>query len=84
MNDSVERSSAKCNSTECNFVEETYYWKNRDMILNRAKNHYKNDKKISREHATDKCRNLSGEERNEKRNMEEADITIFLKKRNKD
>ena len=54
------------------------------MILNRAKNHYKNDKKRSREHATDKCRNLSGEERNEKRNMEEADITIFLKKRNKD
>ena len=31
--------------SECNFVEERYYQKNKDMIPNRAKDYYKNDKK---------------------------------------
>ena len=29
-----ECNSVKCNSVECNSVEETYYRKNRDVILN--------------------------------------------------
>ena len=37
---SVERSSAKCNS-----IEETYYQRNRDVILNRARGYYENGKK---------------------------------------
>ena len=37
------------------------------MILNRAKNYYKNDKERLREQARDKYRNLSEEEKNEKR-----------------
>ena len=38
------------------------------MILNRAKNYYKNDKERLREQARDKYRNLSEEEKNGKRN----------------
>ena len=37
------------------------------MILNRAKNYYKNDKERLREQARDKYRNLSEEDKNEKR-----------------
>ena len=42
----------------------TYYQKNRDVILNRAKNYYENDKEKLREQARDKYRNLSEEEKN--------------------
>ena len=45
----------------------TYYQKNRDVILNRAKYYYENDKKRLREQARDKYRNLSEEEKNKKR-----------------
>ena len=41
--------------------------KNRDVILNRAKDYYKNDKERLREQARDKYRNLSEEEKNKKR-----------------
>ena len=44
----------------------TYYKKNRDMILNRAKDYYENDKERLREQARDKYRNLSEEEKNKK------------------
>ena len=37
------------------------------MILNRAKDYYKNDKESLREQARDKYRNLSEEEKNKKR-----------------
>ena len=30
--------------SECNSIEETYYQRNRDVILNRAKDYYENDK----------------------------------------
>ena len=53
-------------------------------MLNRAKDYYENDKKRLREHARDKHRNLSEEEKNKKENMEKTDTTIYLKKRNKD
>ena len=45
----------------------TYYQRNREVILNRAKDYYENDKKRLREQARDKYRNLSEEEKNKKR-----------------
>ena len=40
-----------CNSVECNSVELTYCQRNRDVILNRAKDYYQNDKERLREQA---------------------------------
>ena len=51
------------------------------MLLNRAKDYYENDEKRLREHARDKYRNLSEEEKIKKENMEKIDITICLKRR---
>ena len=48
----------------------TYYQKNRDVILNRAKDYYENDKERLRVQARDKYRNLSEEEKNKKEDME--------------
>ena len=45
----------------------TYYQKTRDVILNRAKYYYENDKERLREQARDKYRNLSEEEKNKTR-----------------
>ena len=64
-------------------VDLSYYQKNRDIILNRAKDYYENDKGRLREQARDKYRNLSEEEKN-KENMEKIDTSICLKKRKKD
>ena len=51
-------------------------------MLNRAKDHYKNDKERLREQARDKYRNLSEEEKNKNREYEKKiDITICLKRR---
>ena len=61
----------------------TYYKKNRDMILNRAKDYYENDKERLRKQARDKYRNLSVEKKTKKENMEKIDISKFLKKRKK-
>ena len=58
----------------------TYYQKNRDVILNRAKDYYENGKDRLREQARDKYRNLSEEEKIKKENMEKIDISIRLKK----
>ena len=41
----------------------TYYQKNRDVLLNRAKNYYENNKERLRVQARDKYRNLSEEEK---------------------
>ena len=46
------------------YVDLTYYKKNRDMILNGAKDYYENDKERLRGQARDKYRNLSEEEKN--------------------
>ena len=62
----------------------TYYQKNRDVILNKAKDYYKNNKERLREQARDKYRNLSEEQKNKKKDMGKIDIAICLKKRNKD
>ena len=45
----------------------TYYQRNRDAILNRAKDYYENEKKRLRKQAKNKYRNLSEEEKNKKR-----------------
>ena len=37
---------SECNSVECNSIEETYYQKNGDVILNRAKIIMKMIKKV--------------------------------------
>ena len=50
--------------SECNSVELTYYQKNRDVILNRAKDYHENDKERLRGQARDKYRNLFEEEKN--------------------
>ena len=42
----------------------TYYQRNRSVILNTAKGYYKKDRKILREKARDKYRNLSEEDKN--------------------
>ena len=45
----------------------TYYQRSRDVILNRAKNYYKYNKKRLREQGKDKYRDLSEEAKNKKR-----------------
>ena len=45
----------------------TSYQKKRDVILNRAKDYYENNKERLRVQARDKYRNLSEEEKNKKR-----------------
>ena len=45
----------------------TYCQKNRDVILNRVKDYYENDKGRLREQARDKYRNLSQEDKNKKK-----------------
>ena len=57
----------------------TYYQRNREVILNRAKDYYENNK----ERLRDKYRNLSEEDKNKKREHETIDIIICQKKRNK-
>ena len=57
----------------------TYYQKNREVILNRAKHYYENDKEISR----DKYINLSEEGKNKKENVGRIDAAMCLKKRKK-
>ena len=45
----------------------TYHHRNWDVILNRSKDYYGNDKERLRTQARDKYRNLSEEEKNKKR-----------------
>ena len=47
--------------------ELTYYQRNRDVILNRVKDYYENDKDTLRKLASYKYRNLSEEDKNKKR-----------------
>ena len=62
----------------------TYCQRKRDVILNRAKDYYENNKKILRQQARDKHRNLSEEEKTEKREYGKNRYAIYLKKKNKD
>ena len=51
--------------SEC--IDLTYYQRNRDVILNRAKDYYENHKKRLRVQPRDKYKNLSEEETKKKR-----------------
>ena len=63
----------------------TYYQRNRELMLSRAKDFYGNDKEGLRDQARDKNRNLSEEDKNKKREYgKNRYIIICLKKRNKD
>ena len=53
------------------YVDLTYYQRNRDVILNRARNYYENDKERLREQARNKYWNLSVEEKNKKKRISE-------------
>ena len=61
---------SECNSVGCNYIENTnltYYQKNHNVILNRAKDYNENNKERLREQARNKYRNLSEEQKNKKR-----------------
>ena len=62
----------------------TYYERNRDVILNRVKDYYENDKERLREQARDKYRNLSEEEKNKKRDYGKNRYHNMSEKKNKD
>ena len=53
--------------SECNSVDLIYYQRNRNVILNRVKDYYENDKERLRQQARDKYRNLSEEGKNIKK-----------------
>ena len=59
----------------------TYYQRNRDVVLNKAKDYYKNDKKRSREQARNKYRILSEEDKDKKGEYGRIDITISEEKK---
>ena len=56
----------------------------RDVIVNWARDYYENNKEKLREQARNKYINLCEEEKNKKREYTKIDITICLKKKNKD
>ena len=60
--------------------ETTYYQKNREVILNRAKEYYENNKELLRKRAKSKYRELSEEEKYIKREYGKKDIIACLKK----
>ena len=51
------------------YVDLTYCQRNRDVILNRGKDYYENNKERLREQARDKYRNLPEEEKNKKKRI---------------
>ena len=65
--------------------ETTYYQRNREVILNRAKDYYENNKELLREREKHKYRELSEKEKKyKKRVWEKKDIITCLKKIRKD
>ena len=52
-------------------------------MSNRAKEHYKNNKEVLIEHARNKYRELSQKDKEIKKDMEELDIEICQKKKEK-
>ena len=69
----------------CNSVELTYYQRNRDVILYRAKDYYENDQERLRRQARDKYGNLpEAKKKTKRKNMEKTDTKTCLKKKSKD
>ena len=64
--------------------ETTYYQRNTEVILNRAKDYYENNKELLREKAKTKYKKLSEEEKDIKREYGKKDIITCLKKIKKD
>ena len=54
---SVELNSIECISAECNSIEETYYQRNKNVILKRVKDYYENGEKRLRDQARGKYTN---------------------------
>ena len=54
--------------------EVSYYQRNRDIILNRAKGYYKNNKKLLRERAKNKYISSSEDEKDIKKQYQKLDI----------
>ena len=70
--------------SECNSVENTgltYYQKNKDVVLSKAKDYCKNKKDRLREQARDKYRNLPAEEKNKKREYGKENKTKRISKK---
>ena len=63
--------------------ETTYYQRNRELTLNRAKDYYKSNKELLRESAKNKYRESSEEEKKYKNRVWKKDIITCLKKKNK-
>ena len=70
----------ECNSIESAYI--TYYQINRDVILNRARDYYENDKERLREQGKNKYRNLSEEEKNKKKREYSKNRYHNMKKKN--
>ena len=49
--------------------ERTYYQRNKETILNRAKDYYENNKKVLRGNAKNKYKELSEEDKNIKKRV---------------
>ena len=62
----------------------TYYQKNRDVLLNKAKGYFKNNKERLREQARNRYRNLTEEKKIKKENMGKIDTATCLEKKTKD
>ena len=56
----------------------TYYQRNRDVMLNKAKHYYKNNKERLRGQAKDKYKNLSEEEKNKKKRIWDKQIAQYV------
>ena len=52
--------------------ETIYYQRNRDTMLNRAKNYYENNKELLRERAKNKYRSLSEDEKRYKKTISKS------------
>ena len=61
----------------------TYYQRNRKIMLNRAKDYYENDKERLKEQARNNIETYLKRIKRKRENMGKIDITICLKKRNK-
>ena len=52
--------------------ETTYYQRSRDIMLNRAKDYYENNKELLPEQEKNKCRSLSEDEKDIKKQYQKA------------
>ena len=66
------------------YANYTYYQRNQDVILHRAKDYYENDKERLRGKQEINTETYLKKKKIKKENMGRIDITICLKKKNKD